>query len=65
MKIEVRTLDFNGKPIKLYTTSWNGKKVEFASIREAILYGMGFGSDQAAELRYEMAKSKKKELKRL
>lgn len=56
MKIEVRTLDFNGKPIKLYTTSWNGKKVEFASIREAILYGMGFGADQAAELRYEMAK---------
>ena len=56
MKIETRTVDFNGKTIKLYTTAWNGKKVEFASLREAILYGMGFGTDQAAELRYEMAR---------
>ena len=64
MKIETRTLDFNGKPVKLYTTAWKGKKVEFASIREAILYGMGFGTDQAAGLRYEMAKLNKKTTKR-
>lgn len=63
MKIETRTLDFNGKPVKLYTTAWKGKKVEFARIREAILYGMGFGTDQAAELRYEMAKLNKKTTK--
>ena len=60
MKIEARTVDFGGKEIRLFTTEWQGKKLEFASIREAILYGMGFGSDQAAELRYEMAKSKKR-----
>ena len=63
MKIETRTLDLNGKPVKLYTTAWKGKKVEFANIREAILYGMGFGTDQAAELRYEMAKHNKKTTK--
>lgn len=63
MKIETKTLDFNGKPVKLYTTAWKDKKVEFASIREAILYGMGFGTDQAAELRYEMAKHNKKTTK--
>lgn len=63
MMIEARTLNFNGKAIQLYTTAWKGKKVEFASIREAILYGMGFGADQAAELRYEMAKQNKKTTK--
>lgn len=63
MKTETRTLNFNGKSIKLYTTTWKGKKVEFASIREAILYGMGFGTDRAAELRYEMAKHNKKTTK--
>lgn len=63
MLFKTQTVDYNGKTIKLYTTAWEGKKVEFGSLREAILYAMGFGTDQAAELRYEMVKMKEGENK--
>lgn len=54
MNIKYRTVKFGGKEIRLYTTSYKGKKHESATVREAILYAMGYGYDQAAELRYAM-----------
>lgn len=63
MLIKTRTVDIAGKKIRLWTTKYNGKPVEFATFKEAALYGMGFGTDQAAELRYEMAKLNKKTTK--
>lgn len=56
MKLKCRKTEFNGKQIKLYESSYGGKSMTFGSIREALLYSMGYGSDQAAELRYMMKK---------
>lgn len=39
----------------LYETEWAGEKF-VGTIRECLLFGMGYGTDQAAELRYEMAR---------
>ena len=54
--VKCRTAEFNGKQIKLFESSYKGKSLEFASMREALLFSMGYGSDQAAELRYMMKK---------
>ena len=56
MMLKCTTTKFNGKDIKLYESSYKGKKQTFGSVREALLYSMGYGSDQAAELRYMMKK---------
>ena len=56
MMLKCTTTKFNGKDIKLYESSYKGKKQTFGSMREALLYSMGYGSDQAAELRYMMKK---------
>lgn len=42
--------------MKFYESSYKGKRQKFGSKREALLYSMGYGSDQAAELRYMMKK---------
>lgn len=56
MKLKCTTTTYNGKEIKLYESSYKGKNMTFGSIREALLFSMGYGSDQAAELRYMMKK---------
>lgn len=56
MMLKCTTTKFNGKDIKLYESSYKGKKQTFGSVREALLFSMGYGSDQAAELRYMMKK---------
>jgi hypothetical protein len=49
---------FGEKTVTLWASEHKGKTVISASAREAILYAWGFGTDQAAELRYEMQKIK-------
>lgn len=39
----------------LYETEREGKRF-VGTVRECLLFGMGYGTDQAAELRYEMAR---------
>ena len=54
MTLECTTTQINGKEIKLYSTSCNGIKQSFPTVRQALLYAHGYGADQAAELRYQM-----------
>lgn len=56
MKVKCTTTEYGGKQIRLYESAYKGKSMTFASVREALLFGMGYGSDQAAELRYMMKK---------
>lgn len=56
MKEKFRNRQSNGKKMKFYESSYKGKRQKFGSKREALLYGMGYGSDQAAELRFMMKK---------
>lgn len=58
-RVEVRLGD---KVVTLYETEYEGKKFT-GTFRECLLLNMGFGTDQAAELRYEMAKLKRKNKK--
>lgn len=55
--IERKQTEYNGKPITLYSSSFKGKRLESATVREALLYAWGYGTDQAAELRYMMRKT--------
>lgn len=48
------TTKVNDKEIKLYESSYKRKRQIFGSERDAFLYSKGYGSDQAAELRYMM-----------
>ena len=52
MTFKSATFEFNGKRIRLYEASYKGKAQCFGSLREALLYKMGYGTDQAAELRW-------------
>lgn len=60
MKIlERENLIAGDKTIKLYTATYEGKKFSSTSIRAALLYAFGYGTDQAAELRYILRKKRK------
>ena len=56
MCIDCKQIEVNGKAIKLYTTKYNGKTNEATNIHDAMLHGMGYGANQAAELRYMFSK---------
>ena len=46
---------FGGKVLNLYEAEYKGKK-HTGNFRECLLFSLGYGSDQAAELRYMMRK---------
>ncbi len=48
-------VQFGDREITLYESKREGKSFT-GTAREALLFAWGFGTDQAAELRYEMAK---------
>lgn len=48
-------ISLGDKSVTLYETVHEGKKFT-GTFRECLLFCMGYGTDQAAELRYEMAK---------
>lgn len=58
MNLKCTTKKFNGRQIKIYESAYRGKSMAFASAVEALLFGMGYGSDQAAELHYMNMKMK-------
>jgi len=55
MKMRRVKVLYGENKVSLYETEREGKKF-VGTIRECLLFGMGFGTDQAAELRYEMAR---------
>lgn len=55
MKMRRVKIVYGEKKISLFETEREGKKF-VGTIRECLLFGMGYGTDQAAELRYEMAR---------
>lgn len=55
----VARVDADGGKMRLYETTRGGKTF-VGTFGEAYLFALGFGCDQAAELRYEMAKQKRK-----
>ncbi len=59
MTFKSATFEFNGKRIRLYEAAYKGRVQSFATLREALLYKMGYGTDQAAELRWLADKKNK------
>lgn len=55
MKMRRVKIVYGEKKISLFETELAGQKF-VGTIRECLLFGMGYGTDQAAELRYEMAR---------
>lgn len=55
MKMRRVKIVYGEKKISLFETERDGEKF-VGTIRECLLFGMGYGTDQAAELRYEMAR---------
>lgn len=55
MKMRRVKIVYGEKKISLFETERAGQKF-VGTIRECLLFGMGYGTDQAAELRYEMAR---------
>ena len=55
MKMRRVKIVYGEKKISLFETEREGKKF-VGTIRECLLFGMGYGTDQAAELRYEMVR---------
>lgn len=55
MKMRRVKIVYSEKKISLFETEREGEKF-VGTIRECLLFGMGYGTDQAAELRYEMAR---------
>lgn len=55
MKMRRVKIVYGEKKISLFETERDGEKF-VGTIRECLLFGMGYGTDQAAGLRYEMAR---------
>lgn len=55
-----QVVEYGGKDVKLYTAEYNGKEHTTPSVREALLFAFGYGSDQAAELRYMISKTNRR-----
>ena len=55
MKMRLVKIVYGKKKISLFETERAGQKF-VGTIRECLLIGMGYGTDQGAELRYEMAR---------
>lgn len=55
MKMRRVKIVYGEKKISLFETERESEKF-VGTIRECLLFGMGYGTDQAAELRYEMAR---------
>lgn len=55
MKLHRVVIEYGDKKIDLYETEHEGEKFT-GTFRECLLFCMGYGTDQAAELRYEMAR---------
>lgn len=55
MKMRRVKIVYGEKKISLFETEREGEKF-VGTIRECLLFGMGYGTDQAAELRYEIAR---------
>lgn len=55
MKMRRVKIVYGENKVSLYETEREGEKF-VGTIRECLLFGMGYGTDQAAELRYEMAR---------
>ena len=53
MKFQCKEEIVNGVKVRLYTSEYKGKKFT-GTFKEAYLFALGYGCDQAAELRYEM-----------
>jgi len=62
MKLHRVEVSLGDKSVTLYETEHEGKKLT-GTFRECLLFCMGYGTDQAAELRYEMAKLNRKNKK--
>ena len=62
MKLHRVEVSLGDKSVTLYETEHEGKKFT-GTFRECLLFCMGYGTDQAAELRYEMAKLNRKNKK--
>lgn len=56
-------LSYGDKKLLMYETEYKGKKF-IGTLRECILFAWGYGCDQAAELRYEMAKLNREQNKK-
>lgn len=55
MKLHRVVIEYGDKKVDLYETEHEGKKFT-GTFRECLLFCMGYGTDQAAESRYEMAR---------
>jgi hypothetical protein len=55
MKFQCKKILVNGVKVTLYTSEYKGKKFT-GTFQEAYLFALGYGCDQAAELRYEMSR---------
>ena len=56
-------LSYGDKKLLMYETEYKGKKF-IGTLRECILFAWGYGCDQAAELRYDMAKLNREQNKK-
>lgn len=59
MELRRVELEYGDKKIAMYETEREGVKF-LGKLRECLLFSMGYGTDQAAELRYEMARENRK-----
>lgn len=59
MELRRVVFEYGGKTVELYETK-RGEEKFSGTLRECLLFFMGYGTDQAAELRYEMAHWNKK-----
>ena len=55
MELRRVVFEYGGKTVELYETK-RGEEKFSGTLRECLLFFMGYGTDQAAELRYEMAR---------
>ena len=63
MRLRKVEIPYGDKKLLMYETEYKGKKF-IGTLRECILLAWGFGCDQAAELRYEMAKLNREQNKK-
>lgn len=63
MKLQRVVIEYGDKKIDLYETEREGKKFT-GTFRECLLFYMGYGTDHAADLRYEMARLRRIENKK-
>lgn len=58
MSVKSLCLDYKGKKIQFFETEFQGQRY-VGKFRQCLLFAMGYGADQAAELKFEMAKKRR------